>query len=103
MIVKNDQGKIHQVAGGQIKGGPDAPIPTFLKFTYVGFCLFALYYMVTYWRGEVDHATRGVLVQEINKVMVVPGTAWLGLLFGILAVFVVGLLAFAFKSGSDEA
>ncbi len=102
MIGKNDQGKIHEVAGGQIKGGTDAPIPMFLKFTYVGFCLFGLYYMVAYWRGEVDHATRGALVQEINKVMIVPGTAWLGLLFVILAVFVVGLLTFAFKSGSEE-
>ena len=102
MTGKNDQGTTHEVAGGQIKGGADAPIPTFLKLTYVGFCLFGLYYMVAYWAGETDHATRGTLVQEINKVMVVPGRAWLGFLFVILAVFVVGLLTFAFRSGNDE-
>lgn len=102
MTDKSENGKIHEIAGGWITERAGTPIPAFLKLTYVGFCLFGLYYMITYWKGEVGHATRGPLVQEVNKVMEVPGTTWLAFLFVILAVFVAGLLAFAFRSGSEE-
>lgn len=99
---KPESGSIHEVAGGWITERAGTPIPTFLKLTYVGFCLFGLYYMVAFWKGEVGHPTRGALVTETNRIMEVPGTAWLGFLFVILAIFAVGLLAYAFGSGKDE-
>ena len=102
MTARNENEKIHEVAGGWITERAGTPIPTFLKLTYVGFCLFGLWYLVTYWAGETEHPTRGTLVREINQVMVVPGRAWHGFLFAILALFVVGLLVFAFRSGNDE-
>ena len=102
MAKETETRKVHQLAGGWITERAGTPIPTFLKMTYVGFCLFALYYMVAFWKGEVAHETRGALVREINQVMEVPGAVWLGSLFVILFVFVAGLLFYAFSAGSDE-
>ena len=101
MADKPEKQEIHELAGGWITERSGTPIPTFLKFTYVGFCLFGLWYMWTYWAGETTHATRGALVQEANKVMGVPGAAWHAVLLVCLAAFVVGLLVFAFSSRED--
>ncbi len=94
--------KIHELAGGWITERAGTPIPAFLKATYVGFCLFGLWYLFTYWAGETTHATRGALVQEANKVMEVPGTAWHAVIGVILLAFVVGLLVFAFASKEES-
>ncbi len=80
----------------------EPPIPLFLKISYVGFCLFGIWYLFTYWKGEVSHATRGPLVLEINRVMQTPGAAWLGFIALCLVAFVAGLLLFAFRSGTKE-
>lgn len=102
MAKETETGKVHELAGGWITERAGTPIPTFLKMAYVGFCLFGLYYMVAFWKGEVAHETRGALVREINQVMEVPGAVWLGSLFVILFVFVAGLLIYAFSAASDE-
>lgn len=93
--------KLHEIAGGSFRERAGTPIPTFLKFTYVGFCLFGLWYLYAYWAGETTHATRGTLVQEANKIMSVPGAAWHGVIGVCLLAFVVGLLVYAFSSRED--
>lgn len=102
MTKKPKDGKLHEVAGGWMTERAGTPIPTFLKFTYVGFCLFALWYAWTYWAGETSHVTRGALVLEVNRVMEEPGSGFRYLFLAILAAFVIGLLAFAFRSGPEE-
>ena len=62
------QEEIHELAGGWITERAGTPIPTFLKMAYVGFTLFALVYLRNYWRGEVDNASRGPLVQELSLI-----------------------------------
>ena len=94
--------KIHELAGGWITERAGTPIPGFLKLTYVGFCLFGLFYLVRYWAGETSHATRGALVQEANKIMQVPGSGWLAVIGVCLLAFVIGLLAFAFSKEEGE-
>jgi drug/metabolite transporter (DMT)-like permease len=101
MADKPESGKIHELAGGWITERAGTPIPTFLKFTYVGFCLFGLWYLFTYWAGETTHATRGTLVQEANRIMQVPGMGLHAVIGVILLAFVVGLLVFAFSSRED--
>ncbi len=96
MADKPENEKIHELNGGGITKRAEAPIPAFLKLTYVGFSLFGLWYLWTYWAGETTHASRGALVQEANKVMLVPGALWHAVIGVILLAFVVGLLVYAF-------
>ncbi len=104
MRLENDKGapKIHELAGGWITERAGTPIPLFLKLAYVGFCLFGLIYLFKYRLGEVDHATRGPLVQQLNQLTGQPPMAWFIVLAVILLAFVAGLLAFAFRSKEEE-
>jgi hypothetical protein len=54
-----------------------------------GFTLFALAYLWNYWRGEVDNASRGALVQQFNTATGDPG----GLIFAVIAICVAGFAA----------
>lgn len=93
---------IHEIAGGWITERRGTPIPGFLKLAYVGFGLFGLYYLFTYWMGETTHATRGSLVSELNQAIGAPAGWWHILLAVILALFVGGLLWYAFAAREEE-
>jgi hypothetical protein len=96
-----DGQQVHEIAGGWITERVGTPIPLFLKLAYVGFCLFGLIYLFKYSLGEVDHATRGPLVQQFNQVTQQPPSAWIFFLGAVLLAFVAGLLLFAFRSGDN--
>jgi hypothetical protein len=94
---------IHELAGGWITERKGTKIPLFLKLSYVGFSIFGIAYLFLYAGGEVDHATRGPLVQQINQAMELPGKGWIGFIGVVVVAFVAGLFAYAFRSGdSDE-
>jgi hypothetical protein len=97
-----DAPKVHELAGGWITERAGTPIPAFLKIAYVGFCLFGLIYLFKYSMGEVDHATRGPLVQQLNEISGKPPMAWIIFLAVVLGAFVIGLLAFAFRAKEEE-
>jgi len=94
--------KVHELAGGWITERVGTPIPVFLKIAYVGFCLFGLFYLFKYSLGEVDHATRGPLVQQLNQITDKPPLGWILFLGAVLGLLVIGLLAFAFRAREDE-
>lgn len=94
--------KVHELAGGWITERAGTPIPVFLKIAYVGFSLFGLIYLFRYSLGEVDHATRGPLVQQLNQVAEQPSTGWIVFLAFVLFAFAAGLLTFAFLSREEE-
>ena len=101
--VKAEAGpKVHEIAGGWIAERVGTPIPVFLKITYIGFSLFGLIYLFRYSLGEVDHATRGPLVQQLNRVAEQPSTGWIVFLAVVLTAFIAGLLAYAFRAGEEE-
>lgn len=102
MSAEPQDDKVHELAGGWITERVGTPIPFFLKLAYVGFSIFGLYYLFAYWTGEVGHSSRGAFVEEFNKAVDLPGGAWLGVIAVVLAVFVVGLLAYTFRKGGDE-
>ena len=87
--------EVHEMAGGWITERAGTPIPTFLKMAYVGFTLFALVYLRKYWRGEVDNASRGPLVQEFNAVTGDPGLLIFGVIAVCVALFAAGLWYYA--------
>lgn len=87
--------EVHEIAGGWITERAGTPIPTFLKMAYVGFALFGLVYLRNYWKGEVDNASRGALVQQFNTVTGDPGGAIFGIIALVLALFAAGLWYYA--------
>ncbi len=101
MSAKREDGELHELAGGWITERKGTPVPTFLKLTYVGFCVFGVVYLLMYSAGEVQHATRGPLVQQLNALTGQPGMAWLGFLALLLVVFAAGLLTYALR-GREE-
>jgi len=100
--ITQDAPKVHDLAGGWITERVGTPIPAFLKIAYVGFCLFGLFYLFKYSMGEVDNATRGPLVQQLNEISGKPPMAWIIFLGVVLGAFVIGLLAFAFRAKEEE-
>jgi H+/Cl- antiporter ClcA len=101
---KNEHGELHELAGGWISERKGTRVPTFLKLAYVGFSIFGLVYLFQYVMGEVDHATRGPLVQQLNAATDKPPSAWIAALAVILVAFVAGLLWYALvrKGEADE-
>ena len=94
---------VHDVAGGWIQERKGTPVPAFLKLAYIGFSLFGIVYLLLYASGELDHATRGPLVRQLNSAMSLPGGAWIAFMAAILVAFAAVLLAYAFaKKGQDE-
>jgi hypothetical protein len=96
--MSHDQKKpdeIHEMAGGWITERAGTPIPTFLKMAYVGFTLFALVYLRNYWRGEVDNASRGPLVQAFNAATGDPGRLIFVVIAVCVALFAAGLWYYA--------
>jgi hypothetical protein len=87
--------EVHELAGGWITERAGTPIPTFLKMAYVGFALFGLVYLRSYWRGEVDNASRGALVQEFNTATGDPGLLIFGVIAVCVALFAAGLWYYA--------
>lgn len=93
---------VHELAGGWITERAGTPVPLFLKLSYVGFCLFGIYYLFANAQGETGHATRGALVRLFNQAGNLPGIGWFAFLAAVLLVYVIGLLAYAFF-GKEEA
>lgn len=100
--MKTGDPKVHELAGGWITERVGTPIPVFLKIAYVGFSLFGLVYLFRYSLGEVDHATRGPLVQQLNQVAERPSPGWIVFLAIVIFAFIAGLLTFAFLSREEE-
>lgn len=96
MTAEKHDGDIHEIAGGWITERKNTPVPGFLKLSYIGFCIFGLVYLVSYWSGETGHATRGPLVEQANAIMKTPSGAVMGGLFVVIALYVAGLLWYAF-------
>jgi hypothetical protein len=99
---KTEDPKVHELAGGWITERVGTPIPVFLKIAYVAFSLFGLVYLFKYSLGEVEHATRGPLVQQLNQVAQQPPSVWILFLAIVLFAFIAGLLAFAFLAREEE-
>jgi len=102
MTTAPEKEELHEIAGGWITERKGTPIPGFLKLTYIGFCLFGLYYLFTYWMGETTHSTRGALVAQFNQTAKEPAAWWHITLAVILIGFVAGLLYNVFAGKEEE-
>jgi len=93
---KNGQEELKEYAGGWLTERKGTDVPGFLKlvFPIIGFGCAA--YLVVQMTGDVNHATRGPLVQQFNAATRTSP----GLMYGIAtlaAIYVAIVSTFAFR------
>ena len=93
--------EIKSYADGWITEQKNTEIPAFLKLTYIVVALGCAIYLIFFMNGEINHSTRGVLVQQFNKV---TGTAdgFMYLVAAMIVVFLLITLKFAFSKSHED-
>jgi len=101
MTTENPKQELKEYAGGWIMERKGTGIPPFLKFVSPVIAIAAIIYLFVNINGEVNHATRGPLVQQLNAV---TGSAngFMYVVAGLIAVYVLILAAFLFKKSGHE-
>ena len=100
-MTEETKSELKQYAEGWITERKGTGIPGFLKLAYPIIAAAVLVYLFTFMNGEVNHSTRGTLVRELNAV---TGNAnvFMYIVAGLVAVYVVILLAFLFGKQKHE-
>ncbi len=102
MTPEAPKSELHEYAGGWITERKGTGIPGFLKLAYPVIGIAVLVYLVIFMNGEINHSTRGSLVQQLNAV---TGNAngFMYIVGAMILVYLIILLAFLFrKSGHEE-
>ena len=88
-------------ADGWITERKGTKIPGFLKLSYPIIVAAMLYYIYTFMNGEVDNASRGTLVQQLNAV---TGTAnpFMYIVGAMVLIYGIVLLAFVYGKNDHE-
>jgi len=98
---KKSSNEVTDYAGGWITERKGTEIPRFLKFAYVVIAAGCLAYFFVFINGEVKHSTRGVLVQQFNRV---TGTAngFMYFVAALIVIFAVITVTFAFRKFHED-
>jgi hypothetical protein len=88
--------QLHEYAGGWMKERKGTDAPPFLKATYVVIACGCLGYALLYMNGEVNNASRGALVRQLNA-STGDANRFMYFVAALAAVFVVVLWRFAFS------
>jgi len=101
MADKKASDEIKSYADGWMTEKKNTEIPGFLKLTYIVVAVGCAIYLVIYMNGEIHNSTRGVLVQQFNKV---TGTAdgFMYLVVAMIVVFLLITLKFAFSKSHED-
>jgi hypothetical protein len=101
MASEAPKSELHEYAGGWITERKGTSIPPFLKLAYPVIAIAAIAYLVLFMNGDINHSTRGPLVQQLNAV---TGSAngFMYIVGAMIAVYVIILVAFLFKKPGHE-
>lgn len=94
---KKTESDIHEYADGWISERKGTGVPTFLKFAYIVIMAGVLGYFFLYMFGEVNHSDRGALVRQFNAVTQ-SSPAFMYMVIGMVVVYTIIVVAFAFKA-----
>jgi len=98
---KPSQGEIHEYADGWISERKGTGVPAFLKFAYIVIMAGVIGYLFIYMFGEVNHSDRGILVRQFNRATQ-SSPAFMYMVIGMVAVYAVIVIVFAFKAVSKD-
>ena len=101
MATETPKSELHEYAGGWITERKGTGIPGFLKLAYPVIAIAAIAYLVLFMNGEINHSTRGPLVQQLNAV---TGSAngFMYMVGAMIVVFLIILMAYLFKKSGHE-
>jgi len=93
--------ELKEYADGWITERKGTGIPGFLKLAYPVIAVACLVYLFVFMNGEVNHSTRGSLVQQLNAVTGFSNN-FMYIVAALIAVFVIILLTFLFGKSKHE-
>ena len=101
MTDENSKSDLKEYAGGWITERRGTAIPPFLVIVSPLIAIAAIIYLFVNINGEVNHLSRGPLVQQLNAV---TGSAngFMYIVAAMIAIYVVILAAFLFKKSGHE-
>ncbi len=101
MATETPKPELHEYAGGWITERKGTGIPGFLKLAFPVIGLAVLVYIVVFMNGEINHPTRGSLVQQLNAT---TGAAngFMYMVAAMIVIYLIILLAFLFKKSGHE-
>ena len=101
MSTEPEKSDLHEYAGGWITERKGTEIPFFLKLAYPIIAVAFLIYIFVYMNGEINHSTRGPLVQQLNAV---TGSAngFMYMVAGLIVIYAIILFAFVYKKSDHE-
>ena len=93
--------ELTEYAGGWITERKGTSIPGFLKLAFPIIVIACVAYLFLYINGEVNHSTRGTLVQQLNAV---TGSSdkFIYLVAALIVAYVAFLFAFLFSKSKHE-
>jgi hypothetical protein len=100
MASKQEKVELKGYAGDWIMEKKGTEVPTFLKFAYIAIAGGAIIYVFLFMNGEVDHADRGKLVKEFNKVAE-GSDPFMYAVAAMMVIYAVLLVINAFKKSHE--
>jgi len=98
-MTEEKKAELKEYADGWITERKGTGIPPFLKLAYPIILIAVVAYLFLYMNGEVNHSTRGNLVQQLNAVTGSANT----MMYIVVALMVIfGILLLAFVYGKSE-
>ncbi len=93
--------ELHEYAGGWMTERKGTDLPRFLKFAFpvIGIC--CAIYLFVFMQGEIGHATRGRLVQELNAATY-ASSAFMYAVAALIVIYLAILVRFIFSKGHEE-
>jgi len=91
--VKSESSELHEYAGGWMTERKGTDVPMFLKVVSPIIAICCATYLIVYMNGEVNHATRGRLVQQFNAATMSSST-FMYVVAALIAVYVLILAKF---------
>lgn len=101
MTIEKAKPELKEYAGGWITERKGTGIPPFLKFVSPVIALAAIAYLFININGEVNHAERGPLVQQLNAVTG-SSNGFMYVVAGLIAIYLIILAIFLFKKSGHE-
>ncbi len=101
MTTQSPKSELNDYAGGWITERKGTDVPVFLKIFFPVLAIAMIAYLFLFINGEVNHSTRGSLVQQLNAV---TGTAngFMYMVAAMISIYLLLLIAFLFKKSDHE-
>jgi hypothetical protein len=95
--------ELNEIAGGWITERKNTELPTFLKFSYIFIAGGVFIYFIYFMNGEVNHSTRGTLVQQMNQsTHSAYSNIFMYIVAAMIFIYAVVVVVYAFKKHHED-